>query len=64
MFMLTQLALTEASSNAGCLASNFYAYIFSKKTERFLGMLYREGRERIIKCCEAVFKSYEIFFVF
>lgn len=39
MFTLTQLALTGATSNAGCSASNSHAYMFSKTTKRFLRML-------------------------
>lgn len=48
MFMLTQLALTAATSIAGSQTSNFHVCILSKKQEDF-GECYIE-KKRIIKC--------------
>lgn len=44
MFMLTQLTLAGATSSAGCVASNFHAWIFSKRTKRFEDLFCRERR--------------------
>lgn len=53
MFMLTQLALTKATSNTGCQASCSHVYIFSKRAQRFGGMLHSE-KNRHIKCCGSI----------
>lgn len=60
MFMLTQLALTGATSNAGCQASNFHVYMFSKRTKRCSGMLYREKERELLYVVDLLqnFKKY------
>lgn len=42
MFMLTQLTLTGAISNASCLSSNFHIYVYYKVKEKILGTVHRE----------------------
>lgn len=60
MFMLTQLAFTGATHDDGCLASNFYASVFSKRTKILGFIMYR-----IVKYCESVLSFQDILlFVF